>query len=90
MLSYFLFISLIMTLQQQIHKELKYTTRKIKMRHKEIKLMTHVDNNNQLHDISIAGYYIIDMLNDETISKIEDEMIKIIDLEQTDYYEHLE
>lgn len=79
-----------MTRQQQIQKDLKRTTREIKVKHREIDFVCHSDNNNQLHEISLCGYYIIDMLNDETVSKIEDEMIKIIDLEEQDYDEYIE
>lgn len=76
--------------QQQIQKDLKRTTREIKIKHREIDFVCHSDNNNQLHEISLCGYYIIDMLDDETVSNIEDEMIKIIDLEEQDYDEYIE
>lgn len=79
-----------MTRQQQIQKDLKRITRPIKVKHREIDFVCHSDNSNQLHEISLCGYYIIDMLNDETVSKIEDEMIKIIDLEEQDYDEYIE
>ena len=79
-----------MTRQQQIQKDLKRITKPIKVKHREIDFVCHSDNNNQLHEISLYGYYIIDMLNDETVSKIEDEMIKIIDLEEQDYDEYIE
>lgn len=79
-----------MTRQEQIQKDLKRTTREIKVKYREIDFVCHSDNNNQLHEISFCGYYIIDMLDDETVSNIEDEMIKIIVLEEQDYDEYIE
>jgi len=79
-----------MTRQQQIQKDLKNRTKAVKVSYREIDYVCHVDNNNQLHEISLCGYYIIEILTDETVSKIEDEMIKILELEDYDYDEYIE
>jgi hypothetical protein len=78
-----------MTRQQQIQKELKNKTKEVKVNYREIDYVCHVDNNNQLHEISLCGYYLLEILTDETISKIEDEMIKILELENYNYDEHI-